>query len=392
MNTKSPPPNYQPQVPTANTPRPGPPVDLTNTPVSMPASSPAQLQYQQKLAQSRASNPVGGGPRMSIAQGQGAAHAAAAGGIVQPDRPFVEEQPMYDISMDDLLPPEAARDPMFLTGHGAMFAINQPELARKYGIVRNNALIPGKYLRISPGLASPATQNEPLPVGQDGKAKLRQSTMDGLSALAQVQQTHAKPAEDGQEEEKTESPTVEATRSSKTEKQRALENLDDIAIAQFVDSLRQDELNNPEQRKIIESRLVPLKVEVLIAEGYVTQRVPIIPGVLEPVFRSATASLDLSLKRMLMEEVAQLRVTENYYNDKFALMSLTAGLESIVANNPLPGELFDEKGILIPANFWQRFNIVSKNSFWLVAALHNNYRWFEERVRKLFRAELIKNG
>ena len=100
---------------------------------------------------------------------------------------------------------------------------------------------------------------------------------------------------------------------------------------------------------------------------------------------------DLALKRLLMEESKSVEVTERYILDKFALMTLTAGVMSI-NSNPVPYKIHDKDGKFDDDQFWLKFGWMLKRGIHVLASIGANHTWFEMRVRKLLVAVRVKNG
>lgn len=146
-------------------------------------------------------------------------------------------------------------------------------------------------------------------------------------------------------------------------------------------------LNNKQRREAIESRCEPMSFEDLLMRDEVQQRVPILPGQFEPVYRSITPLESLYIKRRMAKETV---TTDQYMGEKYNLMLLTCCLVDI-NGTPLPdhrssnGEpddkLFDEK-----------LQMLMKKSGYIVADLSVNYIWFDIRVRKLINPDLLGNG
>lgn len=292
----------------------------------------------------------------------------------------------FDLRPTDMLPDEAARDPEFRQGPSCMVAITQRALAYKYGIVRNGERIPPQRL---------AGQ-----VPGQGKAGLRPETVQNLKDMMEDQQRRqlqGLPETEKDTEEAAQKAVEEISKakigaeSEEDVKSRLAQmGFDELDIGRIRDQMFLDVLRNPNQRDIIESRLKPLEIGDLIQFNRITQLVPIIPDKFEVTFLSSTGMDDLELKRLLMVEAKKIEVTERYLTDKFAFMVLACGVHSI-NNSPAPQHLdtkqrFDEK------NFWNKYDWVMDRPLHMLAALHNNYIWFEMRVRRLFAAEPIKNG
>jgi hypothetical protein len=384
--------------------------------VSSAVTDPTALKYaRDAVARSgaRYSTPVAGGPPPPIprldapaaenltmadqanlsrlaAQHEGTMPTGIFGGggmpAVGPSKPFPTAPTRPNLFPSDVLPEEARQDPAFREGQGSMYASSQPELAYKYGVIRNGARIP------------------PQALGQPRKG-LSGETVAGLQAIQELQKAREKvEGEDSriaQESQQTSAgaagrygnaPTDGPANDPDTNKktiEEAVKKLDDFDFNTFREMMLKDILNNDEQRKIIEERCKPLDITDLILKGYATQLVPIIPGKFEPEFQSMSGLEDLAIKQLIMEEGKTLHVNERYLLDKFSLMGVVVGVRSI-NNQVLPDHRVNGK--FNPEAFWVKFDLLTRYPFHLLASLGVNYYWFDLRVRKLFVAEKIKNG
>lgn len=306
-------------------------------------------------------------PRLDTKQvevpGTMAEHAMRARGIAQPN-----------LQIGDILPEAAMRDPLYRQGQGARMAANQPDLAMKYGVVRNGNYIPPQALQ---------PQKE---------RKLSPETVQGLQQLAEFQlpqqEAPKEPEPQLQDIGKT---TEEAfSKDQKQEIKEALKEMDEFQLDQFRQAITKDPLNNEEQRKIIESRLKPMTIDELIMTLTVTQDVPIIPGKLIATFKHPPGDVDLAIKRMIMNETKSLEVSERYFLDKFALMALCANLHAI-NNKPFP-DYRDDSGEINEEMFYKRLNRMLRLPMYMLASLGINAQWFDARVKKLFVADVVGNG
>lgn len=317
-------------------------------------------------------------PGMTMADQATAARPAPQGGIFGGGD---LSRPPPNILPQDLLPEEATRDPMYREGGGARYASSQPDLAYKYGVIRNGQRVaPQQLMTGKPGLR-PETIEGIQALGNYNRgadAKVEQEAAAGVGGAA------ARVADPGG---KSSAPVTDDERA---EVEKALKQLDDFDFNKFREAMMKDIINNEDQRKIIEERLVPLELDDLIVNGFVTQVVPIVPGKFEPEFQSMSGETELALKRLIMEESRTIEVNARYFLDKFSLMSVAAGVRSI-NRNPLP-DYRDKEGNFSDEAFWAKFNRVMKLNFHMLASLGVNYFWFDIRVRKLFVAERIKNG
>lgn len=154
--------------------------------------------------------------------------------------------------------------------------------------------------------------------------------------------------------------------------------------AEFEDAIwgESDILNNTPRRKKIEKRCEPMSLEDYIMKGGVTQRVPIVPGKLEPTFRSAGTDEDLEVKRMMFG----MQGTDIYISNRYSLMQLTLSLYAL--NNQVLPDHLDREGKFDEELFNKKFEKIKKYPTQLVEDLVHNYLWFDERVKKLFNEDL----
>lgn len=276
--------------------------------------------------------------------------------------------PMPGILPSDELPPHVKEDPAFREGIGAMYASSQPHLARKYGVVRAGQFIPPQLL-----------------TGISEKPTLSPGTLKDLQTLTALSQGPSSPTAAPPESAPLPPPATPEKAAEEVAKR-----LDDFDYNTFKEALYENILNSEEQKKIIEARLQPLNFNDLLTHGYVTQRVPIIPGQFEPTFQSMRANEDLAIKRLAIEEAKGVEVTEKFLLDKFALMTVVIGLRAI-NSNVMPDHL-DDNGKFNEEKFWRKFEKVAALSFHMISSLGVNYFWFDTRVRKLFLADNLKNG
>jgi len=369
-------------------------------------TDPKAVAYQQKLKASQGSRPRGGEstpiPRLDAEPEPGMTMSEQAlsqrgqrpqtmdsifGGAPAPS---AKKSP---ILMSDMLPPDAQNDPAFVKGAGSLVAANQPHLVQKYGVLRGGQHIPASELF---GKKSSSQ-----------KGKLSPETQAGIAAIAEMRRKHqeATDPEKRIEKEAEGSLAAEAAkignlpgdddpRPLSDEERKKLQNTamrtDDFDFDTLRQMMMKDLLNNPEQKEIIESRLVPMDLGDLVMGGEVRQVVPIVPEVFWVEFRSVSSIEDLSIKRLLVEEAKGVNVDDRHILDKFAIMVLTLGLHA-VCGNPLPSHV-DDQGKFSEDLFWRKFEVVSRMNIHMVASLGVNYFWYDLRVRKLFVAEKVKNG
>jgi len=278
----------------------------------------------------------------------------------------------------DMLPPQAMADPEFRQGMGAQYASSQPELARKYGVIRGEAFVPPQAL----------IAQAPRP-GTPGK--LSPETIQGMQVVEALRKKEIEhnvaQQEEQAEQASTQSAAGIAAKAGAPNTPPQMTN--EFDVERFLERETMDMLNNKDQRDIIEARLKPMDIAEMIVNGFVTQRVPIIPGKLEVEFQSVSGEEDLAIKRLVMTDANALAVTERYHLDKFSLMALAVGIFAI-NDKPLPTH--KKENAFNDELFWVKFNSVIRYPMPMLAALGANYYWFDIRVRKLFVAEKVKNG
>jgi hypothetical protein len=323
----------------------------------------------------------------------GPAVAAASGFMARdgapPDSSFQKPAPARgpNILPADLLPEVARSDPAFREGQGSMYASSQPELALKYGVIRNKQPIPPQQLLIGTSVAG----------------KLKPETIEGLKAVVDFQKTRAgaESENDSVEAASSASAAGAAARMGQTSSEKPLteverekmknvaQNMDDFDWHTLREMMMKDLLNNEEQRKLIEERLQPMDLSDYVSNGFVEQRVTI-NSKLEYTLRSVDGTTDLALKRLVVKEAKGFALDDRYILDKYAIMGMACALTAI-NRVPLPDYL-DEKGDFSDDKFWIKFNKVCKLGLHILASVGINSFWFDMRVRKLLVAESLTFG
>lgn len=373
-------------IPKYNDPRAGgptPPVPLLDA-----EAVPGQTMSQQ--AQHARPMPQQGGSIIEPAMyGAPEPYRGDESGDPRPPPPIAPPGGPLNILPTDTLPPEATQDPHFQNGFGALYASSQPDLARKYGVIRNNQHIPPQALG-RPSQPNPPGARPPSP------KSLSPETIEGLKTFDQLQRQSQQSAEQQQEkkiEDESRAGVAGAAAGLGTglsEKKPTPEMMSEMDLDTLHQRMVQDMLQNDEQRAIVEERLAPLDLGELVMNGVITQVVPIIPGKFEPEFQSLAADDDLGVKRLIVGEANSLKVDDRYLLDKFAIMGVACALKSI-NKKPLPDHR-DEKGQFDDEKFWAKFNRVVRFPLPMLASLGVHYFYFDVRVRKLFVAEKVKNG
>ena len=371
---KSPPSAFRPEGMSVPIPR----LDLAPEELGVPAPMAAHAAVQrQHFTAPTATAPVGsicGG-----APGGSPVAAPPAGSGVQPG---------------DLLPPSAKEDPEFRPGINSEYAINQPGLAQKHGVIRGGQYLPPTVLR----------------GGKQGQ--LSSATLEGLNAIRELQEQQKVAAQTATEASiaasakgglgdiasKIAEPMRTSTlqeRIEKIEEAHDKKQIDSFEYEKITDMVTRDMLNNSEEREAVESRLTPLRLDDLVRDGFVRQRVPIIPGVFEPTFVSYDGFMDSEVKRIIFEERYKagrpdLQEADRYYIDRFSVMALTVSLEQV--NEVLYPRVTDAEGNFDEAKFKAKLLRVLRLPFHMITSLSIHLQWFDLRVRRLFQVSNLKNS
>lgn len=149
-------------------------------------------------------------------------------------------------------------------------------------------------------------------------------------------------------------------------------------------------LDNKKRREAIESRCAPMNVEDLLMKDEVSQRVPILPGQFEPLFRSITPVESLYLKGRMARETIN---SDQYLGEKYNLMLLACSLVDI-NKVPLPDHRkHTQLGFEVDDKLFDaKLQTIMRKSGYVVADLGVNYIWFDIRVRRLLNPDDLKNG
>ena len=310
--------------------------------------------------------------------------AIAAAATFQPSAGPARPPAFYP---SDLLPNDARQDPAFRDGGASMYAVSQPELAYKYGVIRGSG--PNRR-HVPPQELNHATKG------------LKPETVADLRRLTELQNNNPVAEQDREAEQAAAAgPAGAAGRfgntpgdgpeaSGKARVEEAIKKMDDLDFSTLRDMMLKDIINNDDQRKIIEDRCEPMKVDDIIMQGFVRQKVPVLPGKFEVTFQSPGGIDDLEIKRLIMVESKGLEINERYLLDKFSLMTVVLGTYAI-NNNILPGYT-DPNGKFSEEKFWEKYHLLAKYSFHMLSSLGVNFFWFDIRVRRLFVAERLGNG
>lgn len=168
-----------------------------------------------------------------------------------------------------------------------------------------------------------------------------------------------------------------------------------LELARARDILWQDMLNNPEQRQRIERRLTkidPARVLADMLAGHrFQQRVPIRPGVYEPVYEQLPWWAEGRLQERMARIYGHTRASEVFIQEKYIFWGLVCSLVELgsvrlASVYNAAGTDFDE------TSFATKEASLSALPAELVISLSVHYNFFSMRVRSLLTVEDVGNG
>lgn len=240
------------------------------------------------------------------------------------------------------------------------------------------------------------TMNDP----STPRPTLKPETVAGLKALheaAAAQNAAAPPPP----EPTAAPPTAETAEKKKSVTRMSDEEKDELAQSSDIDfdlmmnRLRSDVINNPEEKKAIESRLKPMDLSDGLLTGEWKQHVPIHPGKLEVVFRTITPLENEEIRKHLLEEVLKDERASRFAGERYGFMQTVAAVHSINGQE-LPRHLSAvDKGVgrkFMWDTFGKKVDIFMAYPGPLIQALGTHAYWFDLRVRMLFTTAALKNG
>jgi len=220
---------------------------------------------------------------------------------------------------------------------------------------------------------------------------LRPETIAGVQAFEEVQRQHAT-QQPGQPQQQVQVPVPPAPPENET---REEEPKPRPQLAALFDGLEGDDpfgirelMMGDARREIIESRLDTLDFDSWIQHLELRQRVPIIQGRFEPMFRTVSGREDLFVKELIGHEVGGHR----YVLDKFAVMNLALGLVDINGTIQYPSHIDQKTREPDEKLFEQKLADILRLPVQMLADLAVNYMWFDHRARKLLTLDTVKNG
>lgn len=280
------------------------------------------------------------------------------------------------------------RDPAFSAGPRTSLASAHPALALQYGIMRG-----GKRM-VSAGTgiwaeAAPAPSEGPRLPLTDWK-----SADASTPSILESEQVKAAAA-------KEEKPKLKAVDEDDEEldlpppKEEFAPN--EFDMARIRELMHGDLFNNNEQLAIIESRIAKRDpnddVKSMLLGHLIREKVPVIPGVYEPVFQQNPWWVESKLQEMVVMEIGSLDVNKVHLMDKYAVWGMICSLVNL-GGKELPALYSGVEQKLDMEKFAAKCQVISQLPTELIASLMVHWTHFGLRMRRLLLAVrgTLKNG
>lgn len=230
------------------------------------------------------------------------------------------------------------------------------------------------------------------------RPQLRTETVAGLKALHEAAAAAQQPPTPPQE---TKPATAEKPEEKKSftrlsdEERRAAAETTDLDFDMMMARMRNDVINNEEERKAIEATLTPMDLADGLMTGEFRQFVPIQKGKLEVMYRSLSPMENEEMRRKILEEVLADERMSNQAGEKLAMFQMVASIHSLNGQEMPKHTKALAKGPgreFIWSVFLDKVTLFMNYPGPLIHALTTHAHWFDLRVRRLFSSTALKNG
>lgn len=251
-------------------------------------------------------------------------------------------------------------------------------------------------------LANMGAQQAAIESGEAKPAGLSDETVAGMkelhAAMAKKRETSPQAPPEEPSVPAPPQPLDEAVKKDNAELKRRMDELDDLEFERRMDNIRRDVINNVEEKEAIERILeeggkrYEMNVEDGLVSGVYEQTVPIHKD-LTVRFRTVSPMETREMRVLLWEWADKDPRIENLAADIYGMMMVVAATK-MIGTNELPTHLkgdslynyeFDKDAFEIKYNYMDRLPGP------LVHAIGVHGHWFDERVRKLFTQEKLKD-
>jgi uncharacterized protein YajQ (UPF0234 family) len=241
------------------------------------------------------------------------------------------------------------------------------------------------------------------------KAQAKPETIRGLQAIKEYSDKEharmdAEVAEKTPEEEKPKDEEPKASSKEPTKKKSpkdmsddevndTLASMDDMDLELLMERVRSDIINNEVERRAIDAKVKDIDLASGLATGEFTQTVPIKKGI-EVTYRTVSQMENDNMRRILFNWNAEDARVATLAAERYGLMQTVCALVQINGTK-LPRHLKDDGNgtyEFLEEVFLQKYKLVSSYPSPMIHMLGTHAFWFDQRVRKLFTVETVKNG
>lgn len=146
----------------------------------------------------------------------------------------------------------------------------------------------------------------------------------------------------------------------------------------------------PEDRKMrtaTEARLAPLDIGEYIIRGHFEQVIPIIPGHYTVVLRTSNDNGAMERAEFLADRVANANASRRLSQGEVDILELRAIIAAYLVEIRV-----GTSHTQMPRSLAARMDVVANIPDPIRRLIWLNIRWFEQRVAKMLRASVVKNG
>jgi hypothetical protein len=169
--------------------------------------------------------------------------------------------------------------------------------------------------------------------------------------------------------------------------------LDDFDLERLLNQAREDILNNREQQDLIAKLVAPIDLRAGITSGVFEQKVPIIPDVLEIVFRSVTPFEYQAIRIELIDMCEQSPKLESVSPELYSAMATACSIKQVNGEAWAPS-LVVTGGMpsIAEGSLQRRLHKLLMMPAPLMHAISVHSNWFDFRCREALKVTQLKSG
>lgn len=273
-----------------------------------------------------------------------------------------------------------------LKGRGRPVAI--PKLAEAAALVDKN----GPPKTIAQLGAAAAAANQPEVEASAPAGGLSPATLSGLAAIRDAAEGKAK-KEKPVEKQTDKTPVVEAEPEPPPPPKGSDIPLDDFDLERLLNQAREDILNNKEQQELIAKQVAPIDLKAGITTGVFEQKVPIIPDILEVVYRSVTPFEYQAIRIELIDMVEENPKLESVSPELYSALATACSVKQVNGDS-WPPILSVTNGVpsIVEGSLQRRLHKLLMMPAPLMHSISVHSNWFDFRCREALKVVQLKNG